>query len=397
MPASAQDSLPQPVLHYGEIPYAEDGTVGPRLLRGRAVDALRQCGPDGAAALPDLVALAEREPLLRYVVIQAIGSIGCVGAERYLLGRLEDDSEHVRMAAAEVLAWTGAHDGAVLPVVARGLEGPMDTFSYQAFRIIDSMGRAAAPLQKDLKGLLLRIPTDGDSSLILAALRQLEGKGRPATGDVCRVLFGDERESDERRWVVDQVDRAVSREAGSIDYGYGSALRDGVRATTRHRGVAMPDSARRLLGILENQLQEMNPMDGTGPIVRDAKMRVLAPTDGDAGSATPAELFRRFQERCPPPRMTCGTGFDFAGWARVQANFAVAGKRTVPFLREAMAEPLTRREALIALAAVGPEAAAAIPDLLPLLRHPTMGPYAIAALGQIGTPAAAPLAAMLVR
>ena len=394
----------------------------------QAAAAIREIRADEGAPLADdhAKAYAEAVDALAATLVHADprvrrGSLKAIAALRPEPGKLADllddtlsDADpSVVMPALESLADLGAD---AVPVLVESLKNPKSR--YWATVALTEIGPAAAPAA----GALTAAALNGEPEERMQAMLALAAIGEPAA-----------EAADELSAALDSPDTAVKSSAAyalgrmrvaSADVALEKASADsdpflaGIASWARAR--IHPDNKDLVAASLKTLSQAL---DTDRPNTRIAAMSALSDLTGSLDDADEARLADRFvgllEDAHPAVRGAAATALVRLGPTAIEALekaldkpalrtlamelLAAAGSKAKPAVDNlvaalADADPATKGDAAVALAAIGPEASEAVPALGKLLagdeKEDTLRYAAAYALGRIG-PAAAPVAEAL--
>lgn len=385
---------------YGPNDVQVAAAVVPRLHEPRAADVLRGCGPAGAKYVEPLsAALRDKEPRVRASSALGLAAIGrrAAAATDALVRCLGDNEPDVREAAVDALTAIGGRAG---PGAARALadlalrEPDLAEPCLDALRAMEEHMAAAVPslvqlvasesaiVRRVLVHLLAPL-LDSDPRVRPALERLGEDPDEYAAAGARIALAGEESDDD-----------PDEPEAGDDP-------RPAPPTSARFRELAAAAA--------EDDYEVCDALRRAGPDCRDAAFEALASELPPNTRAAILEAVGNMGAAAAPRADTLRKDLaDDDADVRVAAAgalFRLTGDlpATLPVLRAALAE---RREgidfathsALAILREMGPAAAPAVPELRRLLRRPLYA-GAIAsvcrALGAIGAPAAAALPEIL--
>jgi len=369
-----------------------------------------------AAAVDALAAtLVHADPRVRRGSLRAIAALEPAPAKLagLLNEKLSDADPSVVMPAMESLADLG---GEAVPMLVESLKNPKSR--YWATVALTEIGPAAAPAA----GALTAAALNGEPEERMQAMLALAAIGEPAA-----------EAADELATALDSPDTAVKSSAA---YALG---RMRVAAADAALEKAATDADPFLAGIASWARARIHPDDKTlvsaalGTLstalgsertnTRIAAMSALSDLTGSLDDADEAALAERFvgllADAHPAVRGAAATSLVRLGPTAISALekaldnpslrtlamelLAAAGSKAKPAVDNlvaalADADPATRGDAAVALAAIGPDAAEAVPGLAKLLaaddKEAALRYAAAYALGRIG-PAAAPVAETL--
>lgn len=146
---------------------------------------LAQLGADARPAAPSVARLMrdENDPDIRRNAARTLAYLDASSAIAALKKALDDETVHVRLAAAESLIELGEAAAVVLPVLTKTLKSPRGEDQQEAARLLARLGPEAAPALLDLHAALGEAET-------FATIRILEALGRigPAAKELVPII-----------------------------------------------------------------------------------------------------------------------------------------------------------------------------------------------------------------
>ncbi len=333
---------------------ALEGPAGP--ARQEAVRELAKLGADAKPAVPALLkSLEGAGPVFRDSVLRVLKGVGGPSAEHVplLLPLLRDDDfPEGRKFALEALARLGPEAGPAAEALVGLLRGRDPAVRAQAAGVLEGIGPPAKGVAQAPLLELLRDPDDQVSAAAAAALVKVAPRTREEVPGLARSL----------RDTSVATRRYAAAALGEVGLGAVDAVPDLAEAATRDQS---PEVRRLALAALV----KVRP-DSKAAV--EAFTKVLADADVTVARQAAAALAQVGQQGGALPGLLQALDHPDAEVHKF-ANEGLAKARLdkthVPLLRKALEskKPEVRRRVVAVLAALGPDAGEAVPDLVRLL------------------------------
>ncbi|WP_145262475.1 HEAT repeat domain-containing protein [Calycomorphotria hydatis] len=348
-------------------------------LSHEAALALGNIGAKASSALPELSEqLKSDSPILQYGAIVAMGKIGDASVAGELEQLLNSDNAFLRVAAAQALATMGVEGSKakVIDVLVAAVDSDQPVIRGDAIEGLQKLGKSALPALR--KSLSMHSPSGQIHAM--EALALMGKDARPAANQIAKLATtGEER-------VRAVAVRALAAVGGPKQLPVIAKLASDSSPLVRQNvAIALGNfkqAGSKNWDAVESLLEDDNES------VRLAAVSMVGNLGPAAGKAVP--ILAGYL-KAKDPTIAVAAADALSGM----------GKRAVPQLKKALSDPDSSELALISLEKIGPDAAAALPQLLKLLDSENeqirLGAFlCIANIGEVAqADAAAPLIAYL--
>ncbi len=381
--------------------------------RWRAARAIGEVGAGAASAAEALTGkLADREPLVRAHAARALGLIGAADSKTAVPKLVEaaaDEDARVRRAAIGALIRLNADRQVVVPLFRKALEDAEPSVLMPALHQLTEMGEQAVPLLEEA------LKSEKARYWALLALSELGPKAAAAVDGITTAITDEKPEvrmqaamalgaiGADAKSSVPALTKALDDEQPSVRYGAAYALG---RVADRRAAPALEKSAKsddEMLSMISNwAIAQMNPNDAA--IVRRAAEAIIKAMESKNPHVR-AGAIRALVELKAPSELTAPAferaigDLDPSVVANTMDALVAQGARAVPRVANGLKSPKLRAYAARVLQRIGPDSAAAVPQLVEALKtadDPAFRREVNFALAAIG-PAAAPAVPELVK
>jgi HEAT repeat protein len=374
-------------------------------LRWRAARALGAVGPAAAEAAPALVkALTDRNALVRAQAARALGLIAMKSPQivEALVARVADGDAQVRRAAIAAIRRLHPGPKVVLPLLAKTLEDADPSVVLPALQSLAEVGPDAMPV------LLEALSHPRGRYWACLVLAEMGPKAQAAVPALAKLLTDEDPEVRMQAVItlgeigpgaktsLAEILKALADDHGGVRYGAAYALaKIGAVESLPALAKAAADKDPFLQVLAPWAAAKIKPSDEK--LVQTAVERLVAglkSSDANVRRASARGLFELGADKqaVAPALAAALDDPDPTVQGNVYKALASLGAKAVPRVVGRLKDPKTRGKALRILALMGPEAAAAVPDLEAALRGADAATrnevlYALAAIGPGSAPA----------